>query len=111
MKTFTLLFALLAAPAFADILPDEVGACQGKAAGSACTTPEGEAGTCSKLSISRPDYSTGIPPKYKQIEMLGCVATAKGTARNLTPWVGIGLAFLALVVALSRRSPPSPLVA
>jgi hypothetical protein len=84
VKPFTLLIALLAAPAFADILPDEVGACQGKAAGSACTTPEGEAGTCSKMSISRPDYSTGIPPTYKQIEMLGCVATAAGNAQRFS---------------------------
>ena len=100
MKTFSLPIALLAAPAFADVLPREVSGCQGKAAGSACRTLDGQVGTCSKISITRPG-----------VETLACVATAKGTARSLTPWVGLGLAFLALVAALKRRSPPSSLVA
>ncbi|MFZ5438631.1 MAG: hypothetical protein ACOZQL_01415 [Myxococcota bacterium] len=100
----TLLVLLLAAlPALADILPDEVASCQGKSAGAACTTPEGEPGTCQSITITRPDYSSGIPPKSKQVQMLGCVATAKGTARSLLPWVGTGLAFLALLLAMLLR--------
>lgn len=106
-----LLMAVLAAPAFADILPEEVAICRDKPVGSACTTPEGAAGTCSEMTVSRPDYSGGIPPKYKQVKMMGCVATAKGSARSALPWVGVGLGFLALVAALvfkPRRPAPSP---
>ena len=104
------LVAVLAVPAFADIIPDEVAVCRGKAAGAACMT-DGIAGTCVETLVSRPDYSSGIPPKYKQVKMLGCVATAKGSARSVPPWVGAGLAFLALMAALvfkPGRPTPSP---
>ena len=97
-----LLVAVLAVPAFADIIPDEVAVCRGKAAGAACVA-DGVAGTCVETLVSRPDYSSGIPPKYKQVKMLGCVATAKGSARSGLPWVGAGLGFLALVAALVLR--------
>jgi hypothetical protein len=93
-----LFVAVFAAPAFADIVPDEVGLCSGKAAGAACTV-DGVAGTCVETMVSRPDYSSGIPPKYRQVKMLACVATAKGSARSVLPFVGAGLAFLALVAA------------
>jgi hypothetical protein len=100
VKTLCLVVLLAAVPAFADIVPDEVGACQGKKTGAACTTPEGEAGTCVNITVSRPDYSGGVPPTYKPVQMLGCVATAKGTARSMLPWVGTGLAFLAMLMAM-----------
>jgi hypothetical protein len=103
VKTLSLLLALVSVPALADILPEEVGVCRGKAAGTACTTPDGQAGTCAKMFVTRPDYSSGIPPTYRQVEMLGCVATAKVTARSMLPWLGAGLAFLALVAALAGR--------
>lgn len=102
---FTLLFASLA---FADILPQEVADCRNKAAGAACTTPEGQAGTCQEINVTRPDYSGGVPPKYKSVKMLGCVAAAKGQARvGVLPWLGGGLAFLALVGGLvaTRKKP------
>lgn len=103
-----LFLAVLAAPAFADIIPEEVAVCRNKSAGSACVTGEGHAGTCVESSISRPDYSTGIPPQYKQVKMLTCVATAKGSARSVAPWVGAGLGFLALLAAMGfRPSRPS----
>lgn len=94
--------------ALADILPQEVADCRDKAAGAACTTPEGQAGTCQEISVTRPDYSGGVPPKYKSVKMLGCVAAAKGQARvGALPWLGGGLAFLALVAGLlaTRRKP------
>lgn len=97
------LVAVLAVPAFADIIPEEVATCRNKAAGSACTTGEGHAGTCIETSITRPDYSGGVPPTYKAVKMLTCVATAKGSARSALPWVGLGLAFLALVAALTFK--------
>lgn len=95
--------AVLAVPAFADIIPEEVATCRNKAAGAACTTGEGHAGTCIETSITRPDYSGGVPPTYKQVKMLTCVATAKGSARSALPWLGIGLAFLALIAAIRFR--------
>jgi hypothetical protein len=102
VKRFLLLFAVLATSALADILPDEAAACQGKAAGAACSAG-GQAGTCVETTVSRPDYSTGIPPKSRQVKMLTCVATAKGSAKSVLPWLGAGLGFLALVVALVLR--------
>lgn len=106
-----LLAAVFAAPAFADIIPQEVASCRGKAAGAACTTGEGHAGTCVETAISRPDYSGGVPPTYKPVQMLACVATAKAQARSALPWMGAGLAFLALLAAVvfkPRRPTPSP---
>lgn len=97
------LVAVLAGPAFADIIPEEVATCRNKASGAACTTGEGHAGTCIETSISRPDYSGGVPPTYKAVKMLTCVATAKGSARSTLPWLGLGLAFLALVAALTFK--------
>ena len=105
---FLVLVAVLAVPAFADILPEEVATCRNKAAGSPCTTGDGHAGTCIETSISRPDYSGGVPPTYRPVQMLTCVATAKGQARSLAPWLGLGLAFLALLAALGLK-PQGPL--
>jgi hypothetical protein len=57
----------------------------------------------------RPDYSGGVPPKYKSVKMLSCVATAKGSAFSPLPWMGVGLSFLALLAAfLFRPRPPVP---
>ena len=93
--------------AFADILPREVADCRDKASGAACTTPEGQAGTCQEMNVTRPDYSDGVPPKYKTVKMLGCVATAKAQARvGVLPWLGAGLAFLALAAGLATRKKP-----
>jgi hypothetical protein len=103
-----LLALLLAAPAFADIIPDHVGACWGKEAGAACTTPDGQRGTCQKVSVGRLVYSFGIR-KIKPVKMLGCLpAGGAPKARSLLPLVGLGLALLALVAALglcARRTP------
>ena len=73
-----------------------------KAAGAPCVV-DGVAGTCVETTVSRPDYSSGIPPKYQQVKVLGCVATAQGSARSMLPWLGVGLAFLALVAALGFK--------
>jgi hypothetical protein len=109
VRALVALTALLAVPAFADIIPEEVAVCRGQAAGAACTTPEGHAGTCVETSVTRPDYSGGVPPTYKQVKMLSCVATAKGSARaSALPWAGAGLGLLALIAALALR--PRPVV-
>ena len=54
----SLLFAMIATSAFADILPDDAAVCQGKAAGAACKTGAGQAGTCVETSVSRPDFGS-----------------------------------------------------
>lgn len=108
---FLLLVALLSTPALADVISEEVAACRNLAAGAACTAPEGP-GTCVEVSVMRPDYSGGVPPKYKSVKMLSCVATAKGTAFSALPWVGIGLSFLAMLLGFRfRPRPPGALPA
>jgi hypothetical protein len=103
-----LIACLLSLPALADILPEEVASCRGKSAGTACTTPEGVAGTCVEQSFTRPDYSNGPPPSYKQVKMLACVAAAKGSARSVLPWLAVGMAFLALVIGMRKGPALSP---
>jgi len=109
MKTLCLAAVLVALPAFGDIIPQDVALCRSKSAGAACVTEDGLQGTCTEISISRPDYSGGVPPTYKQTKVLSCQATAKGSARVSTGWLGAGLAFLALLGALTLlRKPRRP---
>jgi hypothetical protein len=104
MKTLCLAAVLVALPAFGDIIPQDVALCRGKSAGAACVTEDGLQGTCTEISISRPDYSGGVPPTYKQTKVLSCQATAKGSARVSTGWLGAGLAFLARALRLCVRT-------
>lgn len=106
MKRVVVLVALFALPAFADVITDDVANCRGLTAGAACTTPEGGAGTCIETIVSRPDYSSGVPPTYRQVKMLSCQASGNATSKVTTAWLGIGMAFIALIFALrSRRTP------
>lgn len=108
MKRLALMSVLLAAPAFADIVPEEVARCSGKTAGAGCTTPDGLEGSCVEISVSRPDYSQGVPPTYRNIKMLSCEAKAQASAKSASPWLGVGLAFLALIAAARTRRIPQP---
>lgn len=111
VRAFLVGVLIVAAPAFADVISEEVAACRNKAAGAACTAPEGP-GTCVEVSVMRPDYSGGVPPKYRSVKMLSCVATAKGSAFSALPWLGVGLSFLALTLGLRfRPRPPGALPA
>lgn len=104
MKNVIIVVVVLSASAaLADILPDDVAVCQSKALGAKCVTDEGVEGTCQETLVSRPDYSGGIPPKYKQVKMLTCVTAAKGTARSMVPWLGLGLGFFAALLAMVLR--------
>jgi len=82
--------------AFADIPPDNAAQCMSAKAGGACTTDDGRIGTCVPTMVSRPDYSQGVPPKTKQVEMLVCVASASAkSAVPLAPVVaGAGVLLL-----------------
>ncbi|PZR18354.1 MAG: hypothetical protein DI536_00260 [Archangium gephyra] len=108
MKTLALIFSLFALPSFADVITEDVANCRGRSAGAACTTPEGGAGTCVEVSVTRPDYSSGVPPTYRQVKMLSCQATGKATSKVTTAWLGLGMAFIALIFALRSRRAPQP---
>ncbi len=104
MRLLAVAALLTSSLAVADILPDEVASCRGKAAGATCATADGVVGTCQEISVTRPDYSGGVPPTYKTVKLLGCVATAKAQARvPTTAWLGGALALLALAAGLATR--------
>ncbi|MEW5742284.1 MAG: hypothetical protein AB1938_25430 [Myxococcota bacterium] len=113
MTRLPLVVALvIAGAALADIAPDNLAGCRGKSAGATCQTDDGQPGVCTKTMVSRPDYSKGVPPGTKQVEMLLCVATSSAMARapSLAPWT-IGL-FLTLLAGLGawwtfRRPKPA----
>lgn len=108
--------ALLPALAFADLLPPNTQPCQGKAAGVACTTDDGQAGACRPATCSRNDYSEGPPPKTVTYECLQCSAAGPasdaGAAQapeaprrdgSCAAAPGTGLAVLALALLRARR--------
>ncbi len=104
--------ALLAAcVGWADIAPVNTFQCRGKEAGSRCTLEEGGAGVCQEGLVTRPDYSNGPPPTYRQVKMMICVPVTKQQAS--APWalaiVALGAAVGSIAVRL-RRGPalPSP---
>ncbi|MBE2253917.1 MAG: hypothetical protein IAE78_30590 [Myxococcus sp.] len=71
--------------------------CQGAAAGSACVTDDGAAGTCVAQLVSRFDYSEGVPPKTKQVELLLCVASASAAQATRAPtWLAGALLLLVM---------------
>ena len=104
MKNIIALALLVPLLSFGDIAPEGAAECTGKSAGSACTLPGGIAGQCQTVSVTRPDYSKGVPPGSKQVEMVLCVATTTASARSMNLAV---LAALALgmfgVASLWRR--------
>lgn len=108
MKRAALLLVLFASPAFADLVTEDVANCHGLTAGAACTAPDGSAGTCVESIVSRPDYSQGVPPKYNQVKTLRCQSTANAQPKISTAWLGLGMAFIALVIAIRTRRNPQP---
>jgi hypothetical protein len=92
----------------ADIPPANSASCRGQAAGAACKTDDGLPGTCVEQLVSRPDYSNGPPPTYKQVKVLICVASSTAMARSpsMGPvWTGLVLALLAGAAAWALRRP------
>ncbi|MDP1914734.1 MAG: hypothetical protein Q8L14_00725 [Myxococcales bacterium] len=94
---------LLTGHAFADIPPDNSSQCQSSTAGSACTTDDGAAGTCVAQMVGRLDYSDGVPPKTKQVQMLICVASAPATVRAAPPFLAAGLVMLAMLALIGVK--------
>lgn len=100
---------LASALALADVAPPDLSGCQGKEAGASCQRDDGSAGTCTKETCSRNDYSNGPPPTLVEYECLRCTATAgakpgpgadekKGSCAAAP-----GLGFMALGALLLRR--------
>ncbi|MBM4779708.1 MAG: hypothetical protein GQE15_18545 [Archangiaceae bacterium] len=113
MRTLTLAVLLVAGVALADIPPSNSTQCHSAQTGAACTTDDGKPGTCLKQLVSRLDYSEGVPPKTKQVEMLLCVAsvTARSTATSSPPFFAAGALMLVMLglivtklVSRGRRS-------
>lgn len=99
MRTFSLAITLVASLALADIPPSNSSQCHSAQAGAACTTDDGKPGTCLKQLVGRLDYSEGVPPKTKQVEMLLCVAsvTARSGVTNSPPFFAAGALLLVML--------------
>jgi len=105
VKPALLLTLLLSGVSLADIPPDNSSQCQSSNAGSSCTTDDGAAGSCVAQMMSRFDYSAGVPPKLKQVEMLICVASAPATStvRSAPPFVAAGLLLVAMLALIGVK--------
>ncbi|MEW6433113.1 MAG: hypothetical protein AB1730_16540 [Myxococcota bacterium] len=102
------LVSCAASLALADIPPANSASCRDQGAGAACTTDDGLAGTCVETLVTRPDYSNGPPPTYKQVKMMICVASSTAMARapSMEPiWTGLLLALLAGAAAWALWRP------
>lgn len=101
----TVVACLGASAAVADIAPSNAAQCRDKQAGAKCTLDEGGAGTCQERFVTRPDYSNGPPPTYRQVKMMVCVAAATKKSA-VEPWglalAALGVALVSLVVRLRR---------
>jgi hypothetical protein len=81
------LLLLVSTAALADELPGN--ACFGNlVAGDACLTDDGTSGTCAVVENE-----------------LICVPTVSAAERKALPWIGAGLAFLALCIGVAARKP------
>ena len=86
-----LLGALLATAALADEVASNT--CLGNLLpGDGCLTDDGASGTC-------------VEQTFTNTELI-CVASVSGAERRALPWIGAGLAFLALCVGIATHKPP-----
>lgn len=102
--------ALTAAPASADVVPLDVEACTGRAAGSACVAG-GTSGACQSSECTRLAYGDAATPTVVEYDCLRCVPGAPVGGGGCTASPGTtaagsaALALLTLVagLALTRR--------
>jgi hypothetical protein len=100
VNRLVLVGALLSTAALADEPPSN--ACLGNLrAGEGCLTDDGTSGTCVEQKFS---YVEG--GKTVTYTELICVPSVTAAQRSALPWVGAGLAFLALCVGIATRKPP-----
>jgi len=98
------LVALVAVAAHADIAPPGQVECSGKKAGDKCAV-DGVAGLCTASKCTRPDYSKGPPPSYREVDCVLCKPVKKSARSEATPLMAAaaGLALLGGALALGRR--------
>lgn len=102
------LVSCAASLALADIPPANSASCRDRGVGAPCTMEDGQLGKCVEQFVSRPDYSNGPPPTYKQVKMMICVPAVPAMARapSMGPlWTGLLLALLAAAAAWALRRP------
>src|SRR4051812_28706168 len=101
---WVLLFAMLCGlGACADIPPENSGGGRHKVAAGSCARDAGRAGICIESTNTRPDCSSGVPPKMVSVKILRCEgakARANEKSSALVPLLG-GVAMGLLL--LSRR--------
>jgi len=99
MRWALLLAMGLGSAAGADELPSN--ACTGNLrAGEGCLTDEGVPGTCVEKHYASEDQGKTIT----SVELI-CEPAVAGARRNALPWIGAGLAFLALCIGVATRRP------
>ena len=81
-------------------LADDVASNACGVAGDACLTDEGASGQCVEQKFSWVD-----PGQTSTNTELVCVASVSASEQRALPWVGAGLAFLALCIGVATRKP------
>ena len=99
MRWVLLLAMFVGSESWADELPSN--ACTGNLrAGEACLTDEGVSGTCVEKRYDYDDQG-----KTVTFTELICEPAVAGAQRKALPWIGAGLAFLALCIGVATRRP------
>jgi hypothetical protein len=103
MRWLAVVLAVAAFEARADELPPN--ACTGSLrAGEACAMDDGTPGVCVE---EHHDYVDADGVKQRFTELL-CLPAVTAAQRRLLPWLGFGLAFLALCLGLYSRPRANP---
>ncbi len=107
LAAFLLTHALAAASARADVIPIDVEACTGRAAGAACVAG-GTTGACQASECTRLSYGDAATPTVVEYDCLRCVPGARtGGGCSATPGSaaagGAGVLVAAFVAAFVGR--------
>lgn len=84
------LIVMGASPAFADVIPPDQSACEGRAAGAACAAVSGgicQADTCSRLDYESWDRDASATPPLTTFDCLRCVNPTTGEEDSGPPTV------------------------
>jgi hypothetical protein len=115
MKRLTVVLAVFACAAWADVPPPDSMGCRDKTAGAACKKDDGSDGSCVTAKCSRNDYSNGVPPTSVEYDCLKCQTGAaplnspptepekKNSCAALPGEALVGLSLVLLAWRKSRR--------
>lgn len=108
MHRTLLALSLFALPALADVAPPETSPCTGKALGAECSTWDSKKpGKCVEKTFQPPPFKVKLgakPWKALVCEEVKAPAAQGSSSRSMTPWLGVGLAFVAVAFAVSTRA-------